>query len=71
MIVNNFSMGILGIFLVLAAYYAIGPFVQAINVVLSGGVSWIIAHKLIPFASIFMFVFFCLSIAIYSFFSSV
>ena len=54
MIVNNFSMGILGIFLVLAAYYAIGPFVQAINVVLSGGVSWIIAHKLIPFASIFI-----------------
>ena len=53
MIVNNFSLGILGIFLVLAAYYAIGPFVQAINVVLSGGVSWIIAHKLIPFASIF------------------
>lgn len=54
MIVNNFSMGILGIFLVLAAYFAIGPFVQAINVVLSGGVNWIINHKLIPFASIFI-----------------
>lgn len=54
MIVNNFSCGILGIFLVLIAFFAIGPFVQALNVVLSGGVEFIIAHGLIPFASIFI-----------------
>ncbi len=54
MIVNNFSCGILGIFLVLAAYFGIGPLVQAINVVLSGGVNWIIDKGLIPFASIFI-----------------
>ena len=54
MIVNNFSCGILGIFLVLAAYFAIGPFVQALNAVLSGGVNWIIAKGLTPFASVFI-----------------
>lgn len=31
MIVNNFSCGILGIFLVLAAFFAIGPFVQVLT----------------------------------------
>jgi PTS system mannitol-specific IIC component len=54
MIVNNFSSGILGIFLVLMAYFGIGPFVQALNSVLSAGVNVIIEHKLIPFASIFI-----------------
>lgn len=54
MIVNNFSCGILGIFLVLAAYFGIGPLVQAINAVLSGGVNWIIDKGLIPFASVFI-----------------
>lgn len=54
MIVNNFSMGILGIFLVLAAYFGIGPFVQALNAILSGGVNWIIARGLTPFANVFI-----------------
>ncbi|MGN0418159.1 MULTISPECIES: PTS mannitol transporter subunit IICB [Anaerostipes] len=54
MIVNNFSCGILGIFLVLAAYFGIGPLVQALNAVLSGGVNWIIAKGLTPFANVFI-----------------
>lgn len=54
MIVNNFSCGILGIFLVLAAYFGIGPLVQGLNVFLSGGVNWIIEQGLIPFASVFI-----------------
>lgn len=54
MIVNNFSCGILGIFLVLIAFFAIGPLVQALNVILSGGVKFIIDHGLIPFASVFI-----------------
>ncbi len=54
MLVNNFSCGILGIFLVLLAFFAIGPCVQAINAVLSAGVKVIIDHGLIPLASVFI-----------------
>lgn len=54
MVVNNFSCGILGIFLVLAAFFGIGPLVQALNVVLSGGVNFIINRGWIPFASVFI-----------------
>ena len=54
MIVNNFSMGFLGLGLLLLAYVAFGPIIQAINMFLSAGVNWIIDHKMIPFASIFI-----------------
>jgi PTS system mannitol-specific IIC component len=54
MIVNNFSAGILGIFLVLGAFFGIGPFVQGLNYILSAGVNAIIENGLIPFSSIFI-----------------
>ena len=54
MIVNNFSMGFLGLGLVILAYLGFGPVIQAINLVLSAGVNWIIAHHLIPFANVFI-----------------
>ncbi|MDO4943203.1 MAG: PTS mannitol transporter subunit IICB [Lachnospiraceae bacterium] len=54
MLVNNFSMGILGIFLVLIAYFAVGPLMEAITAVLTAGVNIIIDHNAIPFASIFI-----------------
>lgn len=54
MIVNNFSCGILGIFLVLAAFFAIGPCVQFMNHVMSAGINVIIEHGLTPLASIFI-----------------
>jgi Phosphotransferase system, mannitol-specific IIBC component len=54
MLVNNFSMGFLGILLVLIAYFAIGPFVSVITGILSAGVNWIIANNLIPFSSLFI-----------------
>ncbi len=54
MIVNNFSMGFLGLALVIIAYMGFGPIIQAINLVLSAGVNWIIEHHLIPFASVFI-----------------
>lgn len=54
MIVNNFSCGILGIFLVLLAFFGIGPFVQSLNAILSAGVNFIITQGLTPFASIFI-----------------
>ena len=54
MIVNNFSMGFLGLGLLLIAYVAFGPFIQAISNILSAGVNWIIDHKMIPLASVFI-----------------
>lgn len=54
MIVNNFSAGILGIFLVLGAFFGIGPLVQGLNHILSSGVKFIIDNNMIPFTSIFI-----------------
>lgn len=54
MIVNNFSMGFLGLGLVIIAYLGFGPVIQAINLVFSAGVNWIIDHHLIPFANVFI-----------------
>lgn len=52
MIVSNFTAGILGIFLVLGAFFGIGPLVQGLNYILSAGVNVIIENGLIPFSSI-------------------
>ena len=54
MIVNNFSMGFLGLILLILAYVVFGPFIEAINMFLSAGVNWIINHRMIPFSSIFI-----------------
>lgn len=54
MIVNNFASGILGIILVLLGFFGIGPLVQAINLVLSSGVDFLIDKGLIPLSSLFI-----------------
>lgn len=54
MIVNNYTAGILGIIMVLGAFFGIGPIVQGLNYVLSAGVNVIIKNGLIPFSSIFI-----------------
>lgn len=54
MLVSNFSMGILGLIIVIAGYVAIGPVMQGILNVLSGGVNWVLEHKLLPLLSIFV-----------------
>lgn len=52
MLVNNFSMGILGLIIVISGYLAIGPVIQSVLTVLSAGVNWILAQGLLPFVSI-------------------
>lgn len=54
MLVNNFSVGILGIFCALIGFYAIGPVVSALTMFLSAGVSLMIEHGLLPLVSIFI-----------------
>ena len=54
MIVNNFSLGIIGAFLCCVAYSIFGPFMSALTDVLTNGVNWIVNHNLLPFTHIFV-----------------
>ena len=54
MLVDNFSLGILGMLLAIAGYYGVGPFMGAILVVLQGGVELLVNHGLLPFLAIFI-----------------
>ncbi|WP_317313737.1 PTS mannitol transporter subunit IICB [Absicoccus porci] len=54
MLVNNFSAGILGMLIALVAYVIIGPFFQVLTNILAAGVEWLIAHKLIWLANVFI-----------------
>ena len=54
MLINNFSIGILGMLLAILGYYAIGPFMSAVLIVLKGGVEILVNHNLLPLAAIFI-----------------
>ncbi|WP_070000741.1 PTS mannitol transporter subunit IICB [Cellulosilyticum sp. I15G10I2] len=54
MLVNNFSAGIIGTLLALAAYLGIGPVVEALSTGLGSGVQAIVNIGLLPVASIFI-----------------
>lgn len=54
MIVNNFSLGIIGAFLCCVAMLVFGPFMEAVTQVLTNGVNWIVDRNLLPFAHIFV-----------------
>lgn len=52
MLVNNFSIGILGMITALLAYLVIGPVVELITTALGAGVGKIVEMKLLPLVSI-------------------
>lgn len=52
MLVNNFSIGIIGMIMALIAYVIIGPIVGSITQALGQGVGWIVEHRLLPLVSI-------------------
>lgn len=54
MLINNFSVGILGMILAIIGYYAVGPFITAILTVLTAGVDVIVAKGLLPLVAIFI-----------------
>ena len=54
MLINNFSIGIFGMLLAIVGYYAIGPFMSAVLVVLKGSVQVLVDHSLLPLAAIFI-----------------
>ena len=54
MLVNNFSVGILGLALAIIGYYVIGPFMGAVLAVLNAGVQVLVSNGLLPLVSVFV-----------------
>lgn len=54
MLINNFSVGILGMIMAIIGYYAIGPIMAVILAILSAGVNFLIERSLLPLVSIFL-----------------
>ena len=54
MLVNNFSIGILGMILAIIGFYLIGPVMAAVLVILQGGVDILVNMGLLPLVSIFV-----------------
>ena len=54
MLVNNFSVGILGALFAGVAMFAIAPFVTAMNAMMEAGVGFFVKYGLLPLTSIFI-----------------
>lgn len=54
MLVNNFSLGIIGALLTIIALKAISPTVTALNSLMEAGVGFFVDHNLLPLASVFI-----------------
>lgn len=54
MLINNFSVGIIGMVLALLGYVAIGPLMSAILAVLTAGVNVLVKNSLLPLVAIFI-----------------
>lgn len=54
MLVNNFSLGIIGAILACLAMYGVAPLVTGLNSVMRAGVDVFVSHGLLPLASIFI-----------------
>jgi mannitol PTS system EIICBA or EIICB component len=52
MLVNNFTLGILGVIMAIIGYFGIGPVVTSLTEVLGSGVEFLIDNRLLPLASI-------------------
>ena len=54
MLVDNFSMGILGALMMIAGFMVVTPIFSGITHVLTIGVNYLISHNILPFAPIFV-----------------
>ncbi|AXV06377.1 PTS system, mannitol-specific IIB component [Euzebya pacifica] len=52
MLVDNFSLGLLGLAMAVLGYVAIGPVVSVVTVTLGDGVDWMVANHLLPVVSV-------------------
>jgi PTS system mannitol-specific IIC component len=54
MLVNNFSVGILGLALAILGYYIIGPFMGGVLAILNAGVAVLVNNNILPLVSVFV-----------------
>lgn len=54
MLVDNFSMGIVGALIMIAGFMAVAPLFAAITSILTVGVDFLISHNILPFAPVFV-----------------
>ncbi|MGI6052442.1 MAG: PTS mannitol transporter subunit IICBA [Bilifractor sp.] len=54
MLINNFSVGILGMLVAILGYYIIGPLMSGLLAILTAGVDVLISHDLLPLSAIFI-----------------
>jgi len=53
-LINNFSIGIIGVILAVLGFYAVGPFVEILTSILSSGVDNIVVRGLLPLTALFI-----------------
>lgn len=54
MLINNFSVGIIGMLLAMVSYLVIGPFMNLILAILSAGVNVLVDHNMLPLIAVFI-----------------
>ena len=54
MLINNFSVGIMGMLLAMLSYLIIGPFMNLILTILTAGVNVLVEHHMLPLIAIFI-----------------
>lgn len=54
MLINNFSVGIIGMILAMLSYLVIGPFMNLILALLTAGVNILIANSMLPLIAVFI-----------------
>ncbi|MCI1902518.1 MAG: PTS mannitol transporter subunit IICB [Enterococcaceae bacterium] len=54
LLINNFSVGIIGALIAVAGVLIIAPIITVLTNVMSVGVDWMIEHKVLPFTAIFI-----------------
>lgn len=54
MLINNFSVGIIGMILAMIGYLAIGPFMNLILAILTAGVNVLVEHGILPLIAVFI-----------------
>ena len=54
MLINNFSVGIMGMLLAMLSYLIIGPFMNLILAILTAGVNVLVEHHMLPLIAVFI-----------------
>ena len=54
MLIDNFTLGILGLLMAIIGFKGVGPIVKALTTAAGNGVDFLVSHSLLPIASVFV-----------------